>query len=328
MAQRGAKLTSQLLAFSRRQRLRPETIQVDRLLTNAEDFLRRAVGEAVSVTIDADPVLWHARIDPTQFESAILNLAVNARDAMPGGGRLTITMRNAVAGETDARRLDLAPGDYVLVRVSDTGCGMPADVRQRCFEPFFTTKDIGKGTGLGLSQVTDLPGSPVALRPWTASSGTARRSACTSAGRHRPGQQTVAIEKTPASGAGKTVLVVEDQEQVREVIEELLRQIGYRILSAPDGVEARKVLESHAAIDLLLTDVVMPNGVSGIDLARWACQLRQDLKVVLVSGYSRQTQPHRADDGFVFLEKPFQQTDLAAIIASALGQPESELAHE
>ena len=327
VAERGAKLTSQLLAFSRRQRLRPETIQVDRLLTNAEDFLRRAVGEAITVTIDADPALWHARIDPTQFESAVLNLAVNARDAMPAGGRLTVVMQNAVVAETDSGRLDLAAGDYVLVRVSDTGCGMPTDVRQRCFEPFYTTKDIGKGTGLGLSQVYGFARQ---------SGGTATVDSVLGQGtticlyipraESNAIEQAVAIETRPASGAGKTVLVVEDQQQVREVIEDSLRQMGYRILSAPDGVEARKVLESHAAIDLLLTDVVMPNGVSGIDLARWARKLRQDLKVVLVSGYSRQTQPHRSDDGFVFLEKPFQQSDLAASVATALNQPSIELA--
>jgi PAS domain S-box-containing protein len=327
VAERGAKLTSQLLAFSRRQRLRPETIQVDRLLAGAEDFLRRAVGEAVTVTIEADPALWHARIDPTQFESAVLNLVVNARDAMPGGGWLTIAMRNAMVDETDGRRLDLAAGDYVLVRVSDTGCGMPADVRQRCFEPFFTTKDIGKGTGLGLSQVYGFARQSAGTATVDSVLGQGT-TICLYIPRAEPSAsgQTVAIETKPTSGAGKSVLVVEDQEQVREVIEDSLRQMGYRILSAPDGVEARKVLEGHEPIDLLLTDVVMPNGVSGIDLARWARKLRQDLKIVLVSGYSRQTQPHRADEGFVFLEKPFQQTDLAAIIATALGQPSIALA--
>ena len=320
VAEGGARLTSQLLAFSRRQFLRPESVVVRRLMAAIAELVRRAVGEAITVEIGADPELWPSLLDAAQFEAAILNLAVNARDAMPDGGRLTIEMRNAVVGTAEAPHLDLAPGDYVLVSVSDTGCGMPPEVRQQCFEPFFTTKDVGRGTGLGLSQVYGFTRQ---------SGGTATVASAVGRGTtialylprasHEPAADAaVPAEPDVAAGHGETVLVVEDQEEVREVIATSLRQLGYRIHAAPDGSAARTLLESDEPIDLLLTDIVMPNGANGVELARWARRLRQDLKIVLVSGYSRQMQPQGGESEFVLLEKPFRRGDLAATVAAAL----------
>jgi len=325
-AERGAELTNQLLSFSGRQQLRPVTLAVDQLIRNVGELTRRTIGEAISVEISLDPALWPSHLDPAQFESAILNLAINARDAMPEGGRLVIDGRNATLGADEAKRLGLAPGDYVLVGVTDDGLGMTAEVQRRAFEPFFTTKDIGKGTGLGLSQIY----------------GFVRQSGGTATIESAPSKGTTvtlylpramgAVVKEPSprhqqrlrSGEGRTVLVVEDQADVREIVETTLNDLGYRVLTATDGVKARRVLESNEAIDLLLTDVVMPNGVSGLDLAQEARRLRQDLKIIVVSGYFREAQNRRIDvPGIIFLEKPFLQTELADTVAAALGDKAS-----
>jgi len=317
--ERGALLTAQLLAFSRRQLLRPEYVVLRHLMAATGDLIRRAVGEAITVEIDADPLLWPALVDPAQFESAILNLAVNARDAMTDGGRLAIAIRNAVIAEAQARRLDLAPGDYVVVTVSDTGSGMPPEVQQHCFEPFYTTKDVGKGTGLGLSQVYGFARQ---------SGGTATVDSVVERGTtialYLP-RTDAAIEEISApnetiavSGQGKTVLVVEDQEEVREIMEMSLSERGYRVIVAPDATAAHKIIESDETINLLVTDVVMPSGINGIELARWARRVRQDLRIVLVSGYSRQMKPQDGGEEFVFLEKPFRPSELAETIAAAV----------
>ncbi len=321
-AERGAQLTSQLLAFARNQRLRPESVPVRRLIANVADLARRAVGEAIDVKSGAETGLWPSRIDPAQFESALLNLAINARDAMPEGGRLTIGARNMIVSDAEARRLDLAAGDYVVVSVTDTGCGMSPEVQSRCFEPFFTTKEVGKGTGLGLAQIYGFAKQSGGTATIVSAIG---RGATVSL--YLPRAAAAATEPEPnavgteaVDGQGKTILVVEDQPDVREIIEASLNGRGYRILTAADGVAASRVLESNEPVDLLLTDIVMPNGVSGIELARNARMLRQDMKIVLVSGFARDMQPGLPDqDEFVFLEKPFRQTELATTIASLLG---------
>jgi PAS domain S-box-containing protein len=322
-AERGARLTGQLLAFSRRQRLSPQRVRIERLMTDIDELVRRAVGETVAVEFGADPDLWPSLVDPVQFESAILNLAINAKDAMPEGGRLTILASNTAVGGGEALRLDIPPGDYVMVGVTDTGTGMPADVRDHAFEPFFTTKDIGKGTGLGLAQTYGFvrqSGGTVALHSAVGRGTTVflylPRAAAEDPERAPPPRTPV----VPEAGHGKTILVVEDQPAVRDAIESSLCDLGYRVLTASDGVEAGDVLERDRSVDLLLTDLVMPNGISGLDLAERARRLRQDLKIVLVSGYSPDA---RIDggaqrDGFVFLEKPFRQAELAACIAAAL----------
>ncbi|MGH7112074.1 MAG: ATP-binding protein, partial [Stellaceae bacterium] len=230
-AERGAQLTGQLLSFAGRQQLRPAAIAVDRLIGGIGDFLRRAVGETIAVDIAADPALWPSFIDPAQFEAAILNLVINARDAMPQGGRLSITLRNAVVAREEAGRLDLKPGEYVVASVADTGVGMTPEVRRRAFEPFFTTKDIGKGTGLGLAQLYGFARQ---------SGGTATLASAPDAGTtvslYLPRAATAAEKPaaarpaTTVSGAGRAVLLVEDQPDVREVIALYLGDLGYRVL--------------------------------------------------------------------------------------------------
>ncbi|HJU16383.1 MAG TPA: ATP-binding protein [Stellaceae bacterium] len=320
-AERGAQLTSQLLAFARRQQLRPVLAAVQPLLVDVSQLVRRVIGEAITVEVSAEPDLWLAHLDPGQFESAILNLAINARDAMPTGGRLTISARNAPVAGAEARRLDLMPGDYVTVGVTDTGAGMAPEVQRRAFEPFFTTKDIGKGTGLGLAQIYGFVKQ---------SGGTATIDSALGAGttvtlyfpraEGRSAEEVpAAVDSAPVQGRGRTILLVEDQPEVREVIEMALAGFGFRILTAPDGVAARTVLESDEVIDLLLTDVVMPNGVSGLDLAQDARRLRQDIRIVLVSGYLRDADSRTVGvPGLILLEKPFSQKELAETVASAL----------
>jgi signal transduction histidine kinase len=321
-AERGAQLTSQLLAFSRHQQLQPVALSVQRSILGIEDLMRRAVSEAVTVEISADFELWPSRLDPAQFESALLNLAVNARDAMAEGGRLVIGARNVTVGEFEAARLDIVPGDYIRVAVTDNGAAMVPDVLRRAFEPFFTTKDIGKGTGLGLAQVYGFArqsggtatidsalgnGTTVALYLPRADVGLSE-------------EQPSSIPREAADGRGKTILVVEDQPELLRLIGMFLDGLDYRILTAADGVAARKLLETDEEIDLLLTDAVMPNGVSGLDLARHARRLRQDLKIVMMSGYVRESGADAFDalEELVFLEKPFRRAKLAETISAAL----------
>jgi PAS domain S-box-containing protein len=326
-AERGARLTSQMLAFARSQQLEPVTLSIDRSILNIGELVRRAVGEAVTVEITPSPGLWSCRLDPARFESAILNLAVNARDAMPEGGELVIASRNVTLAKAGASRLDLAPGDYVRVSVTDTGTGMAPEVQRRAFEPFFTTKDVGKGTGLGLAQIYGFAKQ---------SGGTATIDSAVGKGTtvalYLPRAEPELVDEEPAvskqevvAGHGKTILVVEDQPDVLAVIEVYLEDLDYRILTAANGPAARKLLESDEPIDLLLTDVVMPNGVDGFELAQEARRLRQDLKIIMMSGYIRDPQSREgALADVVFLEKPFRQTDLAAAIVSALGVSQTE----
>jgi PAS domain S-box-containing protein len=325
-AERGAQLTSQLLAFSRRQQLQPRALATERIVAAIGELVRRVISETIALEVAAAPGLWPAHLDPAQFEAAILNLAINARDAMPKGGRLIIAARNETIGAVEARRLDLAPGPYVVVEVADSGAGMAPEVQRRAFEPFFTTKDIGKGTGLGLAQIYGFVKQ---------SGGTATIESeigCgTKVSLYLPKADDAAVvdeeaEEPASDGAdvaqGRTILVVDDQPAVREAIEAPLARLGYRILEAADGITARSLLESDEPIDLLLTDVVMPHGISGLDLIDEARRLRRNLKVVLVSGYLREYGGRAGGmAGVIFLEKPFKQADLARAVATALGEP-------
>ena len=247
VAERGAQLTAQLLAFSRRQLLRPEHVVLQRLMLATGDLVRRVIGEAITVEIDADPTIWPLLVDPAQFESAIVNLAANARDAMPGGGRLKIAMRNAAVTEAEALHLDLPSGDYVIVSVSDTGEGMSPEVQQRCFEPFYTTKDVGKGTGLGLSQVYGFARQSGGTATVESAEGNG-----TTISLYLPRTNTEPEEAAPTSeavavsGRNRMVLIVEDQADVREIIEKWLRELNYRVLVSADGIEARDPRERRA----------------------------------------------------------------------------------
>jgi PAS domain S-box-containing protein len=318
-AGRGARLTAQLLAFARLQRLHPETIRAEALLAESRDLLRRAAGETIRLEIDvaADP--WPCRIDAAQFESSILNAVLNARDAMPpSGGTIRITTRNVAIGPQDGAALELTPGDYVAVAVADDGGGMPPEVTERAFEPFFTTKEVGQGSGLGLSQLY----------------GFARQSGGTATLDSAVGRGTVVMIYLPraadepvaeAAGSrklvravpGRTVLAVEDHPEVLEYVTNTLEELGYRVLTAADGVAALAILHSDAPIDLLFSDIVMPNGLSGIDLAREARRLRRDLRILLTTGYAGNTVSDAGDD-WEILAKPYRPADLAAKLAEVL----------
>jgi signal transduction histidine kinase len=325
-AERGARLTAQLLAFARRQALRPETCNLNAAILELDILVKRALGESVAVRTDLNAALWPVNVDIAQFESALLNLAVNARDAMPEGGSLTIATRNEVLEEAAARAAEVQPGRYVVMSVSDTGTGMAPAVRERAFEPFYTTKEVGKGSGLGLSQLYGFvrqSGGYVALDS-TPGGGTTVRLYLPVASREQPPAATEPAAPPPGKLRGsETVLVVEDDPGVLEVAVATLRDLGYRILVAHDGREALAFLERDEPIDLLFTDIVMPNGISGVALARAARKLRQDLKVLLTSGYTLQTASPEYGGAreFPVIGKPYRQTELAEQVRRALGRP-------
>jgi len=328
-AERGERLTRQLLAFARRQTLRPEVADTNRLIREGEALARRAVGEAVDIQLDLDATLGPCRIDVAQFEAALLNLVVNARDATPAGGRITITTReinlsngNVPEAPPDVPS-DLPPGRYVVVTVRDTGTGIAPEVLPRVFEPFFTTKDVGRGSGLGLSQVYGFvrqSGGQVRVHS-VIGQGTAVEVWLPRSADDLPILGSIPEEDANGlRGAGETVLVVEDDADVRAMAVEALQGLGYRVLVAADGVEAQKLLEGGASVDLLFTDVVMPHGVTGTDLARRMRRERPDLRLLLTSGYT--TRRCAADDPGVpsplLLPKPYRRDALARAVRAAL----------
>ncbi|MFY9291623.1 MAG: MASE4 domain-containing protein [Methylorubrum rhodinum] len=322
-ARRGAEVTEKLLSFSRRQVLRAETVNPNRLLKDFGAVLKRAVGETVEIRFDLDASLDPVRLDPGQFESAMLNLAVNARDAMPGGGVLTVRTCN---GHLDADELldrpDLRPGAYVLVVVSDTGQGMDAATRGRAFEPFFTTKEIGKGTGLGLSQVYGFVRQAGGHAQIKSEAG-----AGTSIELYLPRSAEKAVESRPENAlplrraaSGEVVLVVEDEPAVLEMAVESLGELGYRTLTATRASEALDRLGGPERIDILFSDVVMPGGMNGVQLSVEARRLRPGLRVLLTSGYTGTAlDAHAVPADVPLLSKPYQRDELADKLRVVLG---------
>ncbi|HJU20067.1 MAG TPA: ATP-binding protein [Stellaceae bacterium] len=315
-AKRAARLIEQLLAFGRRQMLRPQTIDVNEAIRDYHTLLRRAVGEAVEIRTALSPIPCRVHIDPVQFETAILNLAINARDAMPSGGILEI--ETAVCrGEPPG----LAPGDHVRVTVRDHGQGMPAELVGRAFEPFFTTKPMGKGTGLGLSQVYGFvrqSDGRVELESGLGKGTAVRIYLPLHSAPPRPTPGREAAEPAPRSAAAETILVVEDDPDVRDIALSNLEGLGYRTLVAQNGAEALAMLNRNPEVDLLFTDLVMPGGVSGRELARAACRLRPGLKILLTSGYAAPSEDDGAHEDFPLIPKPYRQRDLAAKIRDVL----------
>ncbi|MCW5723928.1 MAG: PAS domain S-box protein [Maricaulaceae bacterium] len=320
-AERGAALTSRLLSFARRQNLTPEPVDVAALAAGMTALLRRTLGEAIDIRIVAGQGLRPALADPAQLESAILNLALNARDAMPGGGNLFIELgQQTLSRGQDA---ELPPGDYVVLSVTDTGRGMPPEIARQAFEPFFTTKPQGEGSGLGLSMVFGFAqqsggraridstlgqGTTVALwLPAADAAAPAARSGGPAAGDLR--------------GGGEKVLMVEDDDLVREHVAGELENLGYAVLAARNGREALDMLRAGAAVDLLFTDVVMPGGMNGVQLADAARALRPGLPVMFTSGYAADALTHdeRAQPALLVLKKPYRRQDLAAMLRQALG---------
>ncbi len=309
-AERAAGLTQRLLAFARRQTLAPASVDINRLVLGMSELMRHSLGATVALETVLAAGLWRARCDPHQLEIALLNLIINARDAMPGGGRLTVETANATFDEAYAVRNDqVAPGDYVMIAISDTGAGMSREVAARAFEPFFTTKEVGQGTGLGLSMVYGFvkqSGGHVKIYSEPQQGTTVKL--------YLPRIASGGNEQTPSHGsdeaaggrAGGTILVVEDDDDVRIYTAHVLRGRGYDVLEADDGPAALAVIGSGARIDLLFTDVMMPR-MNGRELADAARRLSQGLKVVFTSGYSPNALVHGGtlDPGAPLLPKPF-----------------------
>jgi PAS domain S-box-containing protein len=323
-AQRAAALTQRLLAFARRQPLDPRPIEASRLVAGMEELLRRTLGPAIALELRLAPELWPTLCDPNQLESAILNLAINARDAMPEGGRLTIGTRNLVLGESAAQALggELEPGDYVAISVGDTGTGMPPEVLERAFEPFFTTKPMGQGTGLGLSMLYGFvkQSSGHVQVESAAGRGTIFRLYLP---RHRGASDRAEAEerglRPPRPGRGETVLVVEDEPSVRLLILETLQDLDYVALEAADGTAALDFLRADARIDLLVTDVGLP-GLNGRQLVDAARALRPGLKVLFVTGYAHNILAAEAplEPGMELLTKPFSLLELGRRIRALI----------
>lgn len=312
---RGSKLNQQLLAFSRRQDLHMEVVQINDLIPTFEHLLDRAVGETVKMEFVEDRDLWECRTDPHQLETAILNLAINARDAMPKGGRLVIKTANRRVDDAFASRWEAFAGEYAMISVEDTGLGMSPEVLAHVFEPFFTTKDVGKGTGLGLSQVYGFAKQSGGFVAVTSAPG---RGTLIEVFLKRSTESRPAVRKSAEvkleTGTG-VVLVVEDDADVRATTSGMLEDLGYSVLSAATGRAALKIIEANAALDLVFSDVVMPDGMSGVELARQIGFLRPALPVLLTSGYTAQRViPETPTGEMALLKKPFSQADLSIAI--------------
>ena len=321
-AHRAARLTAHLLAFSRRQPLEPKVLDVNKLLRHLSTFLKPSLGEQVQLEVVGAGGVWQVEADETQLETAILNLALNARDAMPEGGKLTIEASNTFLDEIYcSRNAEVRPGQYVEISVTDNGVGMTGDVSSRAFEPFFTTKDTGQGTGLGLSQVYGFvkqigghvkiysePGHGTTVKIYLPRVKAAASAEVTDL-------QDV---RMPAAPGGESILVVEDDDDVRAFIAETLRELNYIVFRATDAPSALKILASER-VDLMLTDVVLP-GRNGRDLADEATAKRPGLRVLFMTGYSRNAIVHngRLDQGVNMIQKPFTQAALAAKIRKLL----------
>jgi signal transduction histidine kinase len=323
-AQRGAALTRQLLAFARRQPLAPQAIDINQQVAAFDPLLRRTLGEHIEIELVRGAGLWPAMVDAAQLQNALLNLCLNARDAMPSGGKLTLETANVALDRAYAEQApDVVPGQYVMLAVSDTGHGIAPEHLARVFEPFFTTKEKGRGTGLGLAMVYGFAkqsGGHVSVYSEPAHGTTVKLYLPRALG-DKPVGAPPAPQTSAARGGEETVLVVEDDEAVRLLVCNDLRALGYRVLQAADGREALVVLDAQQ-VDLLFTDVVMPGGLSGRQLADEACRRRPTLRVLYTSGYTENAIVHhgRLDPGVMLLAKPYRRVDLAGAVRAALAR--------
>ncbi|MBB3996459.1 hybrid sensor histidine kinase/response regulator [Aureimonas pseudogalii] len=318
---RGSKLAAQLLAFGRRQALEPKVVNVTRFVRGMDDMLRRAIGERVEIETVVSGGLWNTFIDPGQIENALLNLAINARDAMDGQGKLTIELGNASLDDDYARtHAEVTPGQYVMLAVSDTGSGMSPAIIERVFEPFFSTKAEGKGSGLGLSMVYGFvkqSGGHVKIYSEVGHGTTIKLYLPRAV---EAEDVEVAVDTGPISGGTETVLVVEDDHEVRATVVEMLSDLGYRVLKAVDAQSALNVVESGIAIDLLFTDVVMPGTLKSPELARKTRERLPQVAVLFTSGYTENSIVHggRLDAGVQLLSKPYTREALARKVRHVL----------
>ena len=323
-ARRAATLTGHLLAFSRRQPLEPRLLDVNKLLAQVSVFLKPSLGEAVQLETVGAGGVWPVEADAAQLETTLLNLALNARDAMPQGGKLTIEASNVLLDEDYCQRnAEVKPGQYVQISVTDTGAGMSKEVLARAFEPFFSTKQPGQGTGLGLSQVYGFvkqSGGNVKIYSELGQGTSVKIYLPRAHGKEE--DRHVQSAPAPSAYGKETILVVEDDADVRAFISETLADLNYAVLQAGDADAALKVLEREGQIDLLLTDVILP-GLNGRELAQQALKRRPDLKVLFMTGYSRNAIVHqgRLDEGVMLLQKPLTQASLAAKVRDALDGP-------
>jgi PAS domain S-box-containing protein len=315
----GSRLTQRLLAFARRSRLEPEVLDLNEQVNGMLDFLKRTIGETISVSSRLAADLWPVRADPSEVENAILNLAINSRDAMPNGGRLIIETANVVIDEGFARMSHLEavkPGDYARLSVTDTGAGMPPDVLARAFEPFFTTKESGKGTGLGLASIYGFARQSEGMLTIYSEVGKGTTVSLylprVDAEKVMPVGKPIAANARPAQRA---ILAVEDNDQVREVTVERLESLGYRVLACSGGKEAIEIIESVNDIDLVFSDVMMA-GMSGFDLARWIASHRPAIRVLLTSGFTEEVARGAENlDAPSILRKPYATRDLERALA-------------
>jgi CheY-like chemotaxis protein len=323
-ATRGAQLTSQLLSFARRQTMHPAPADAGALVAQMSGLLRRAAGEAIDIETLVPAELWPCRLDAAQFESALLNLVINARDAMPKGGRVAIRIANAVIGAEDCRALDLkAPGDYIRVSVTDTGSGIDEATLARVFEPFFTTKEIGKGSGLGLPMVHGFAaqsGGTVAI------DSALGRGTTVSIYLPRCAERPAAADEEKDDGPeiilpGRTILVLEDEPEVLEIARSVLEAAGCAVITARDGEEALEALRGPDRIDALFADIVLPNGMNGIETAQVAHRIRPGLNVLLTSGYAEEILSRSGVKSDNLLRKPYLPKDLVKRIAALVATP-------
>ncbi len=314
---RGAKLTAQLLAFSRRQVLNPKPVDANQLVSEFQGLIRKAVGETCRIKVQADDGLWLCHVDPALLHTALLNLALNARDAMPDGGVLEIEMTNIVVNEGAVA--GCLPGSYVRLSVRDTGLGMPPEVRGRVFEPFFTTKEVGKGTGLGLSMVYGFvrqSGGHITIESALGRGTTVALYLPKTTQKPDIEIEDVQFQAFPAGS--ERILVVEDNDDLLDLTSAMLTRSGYQVRCARNGTEALRMLQSEE-FDLVVSDIVMPNGVNGIEVAREARRLNKRIKVLLASGNAGDVlERHKAVGEFPIIDKPFRMPELAVRVRSIL----------
>ena len=322
---RAATLTQRLLAFSRRQTLDPRPTDINRLIAGMDELIRRSLGPDVELEVVGADGLWITKVDPSQLENALLNLCINARDAMvPDGGRVTIETANSLLDDRSAQERDLPPGQYVSLSVTDTGAGMDPSIIGRVFDPFFTTKPLGEGTGLGLSMVYGFvrqSGGQIRIQSELGEGTTLSLYLPRHVGEAEDGEAVEVMSAT--AGAGETVLVVDDEPTIRMVIVEVLREYGYRALEASDATSAMKILDADGRIDLLVTDVGLPGGMNGRQIADAARLQRPGLKVLFITGYAESAaiESGQVAAGMDVVTKPFAVAALGAKISELIGRP-------
>ncbi len=324
-AQRGEHLVRQLLTYARKQINRPQIVNLNELIASIENLIHRVIGEQIEMVTTLSPALAPVQIDPAQFETALLNLAINSRDAMAGGGQMTIETGNVIVEQHHATNdPEVQPGHYVVVTVRDTGTGMTPAVLARAFDPFFTTKEVGKGSGLGLSQVygfAKTAGGHVKIDSELGLGTIVKLYLPQSADRVISSElETEPVSLQAASGRG-TILVVEDDEEVLAVTAESLRELGYQVVTAVGGAQALEILTGGQPIDILLSDVIMPGGINGAQLAVRARHVRPELKVLLTSGYTAAAlnREHGLPDNLDIVGKPYRREELAKKLRLVIG---------